>query len=271
MGSADYYVYVYIDPRNLEEFYYGKGSGNRKSAHLDASGDNQKARRVAAIKAAGREPEVKVIAAGLTEAEALLVEKTLIWRLGRTLTNVSSGHYADRFRPQDTLHLSLPGFDFANDVYYVNVGECETRAWADCRKFGFLAAGGARKWSDPLCSLEPGDFVVAYLKGAGYVGVGKVIDSAVPVSRFLFEGRPVAIQKLTQPGLLKRAADPVTTEYLVRIEWVASVAGRDAKFKPRSGLFTTPLIRASLARQPKTLQFVEEAFGISWNQLLGRE
>jgi hypothetical protein len=26
----DYYVYVYIDPRNFEEFYYGKGRGNRK-------------------------------------------------------------------------------------------------------------------------------------------------------------------------------------------------------------------------------------------------
>ncbi len=26
----DYYVYVYIDPRNREEFYYGKGVGSRK-------------------------------------------------------------------------------------------------------------------------------------------------------------------------------------------------------------------------------------------------
>jgi hypothetical protein len=26
----DYYVCVYIDPRNHEEFYYGKGVGSRK-------------------------------------------------------------------------------------------------------------------------------------------------------------------------------------------------------------------------------------------------
>jgi len=25
----DYYVYVYIDPRNHEEFYYGQGVGSR--------------------------------------------------------------------------------------------------------------------------------------------------------------------------------------------------------------------------------------------------
>ena len=29
-----YYVYVYIDPRNLEEFYYGNGTGARSHAHL---------------------------------------------------------------------------------------------------------------------------------------------------------------------------------------------------------------------------------------------
>ena len=28
--SSEYYVYVYIDPRNFEEFYYGKGKGKRK-------------------------------------------------------------------------------------------------------------------------------------------------------------------------------------------------------------------------------------------------
>lgn len=32
--NSDYYVYVYIDPRSLEEFYYGKGKGSRKYAHL---------------------------------------------------------------------------------------------------------------------------------------------------------------------------------------------------------------------------------------------
>ena len=36
----EYYVYVYIDPRNFHEFYYGKGKGSRKDAHLlDSSGN----------------------------------------------------------------------------------------------------------------------------------------------------------------------------------------------------------------------------------------
>ena len=34
MTENNFYVYVYIDPRNFEEFYYGKGKGCRKQAHL---------------------------------------------------------------------------------------------------------------------------------------------------------------------------------------------------------------------------------------------
>jgi hypothetical protein len=39
----NYYVYVYIDPRNLEEFYYGKGKGSRKTAHIFDVSDSEKA------------------------------------------------------------------------------------------------------------------------------------------------------------------------------------------------------------------------------------
>ncbi len=48
MERADYYVYVYIDPRSLEEFYYGKGSGSRKVIHLDEAGDNRKVKLIEA-------------------------------------------------------------------------------------------------------------------------------------------------------------------------------------------------------------------------------
>jgi len=44
---SDYYVYVYIDPRNFEEFYYGKGCGSRKDAHLLEQSDSPKSRRIA--------------------------------------------------------------------------------------------------------------------------------------------------------------------------------------------------------------------------------
>src|SRR5947207_15227532 len=96
---SDYYVYVYIDPRNYEEFYYGKGCGGRKDAHLEASDDSEKAKRIRAIFKQDEEPIIRVIAKGLTEREALLVETALIWKQGRYLDNLAQGHYSRHFRP----------------------------------------------------------------------------------------------------------------------------------------------------------------------------
>ena len=73
----------YIDPRNFEEFYYGKGKGSRKDAHLSDTSDSKKARRIAGIRKAGLEPIIRVIARNLSEHDALLIEKTLLWKLGK--------------------------------------------------------------------------------------------------------------------------------------------------------------------------------------------
>jgi hypothetical protein len=115
----DYYVYVYIDPRNYEEFYFGKGTGSRKNAHLSDDSDSQKARRIIAIKKDGLDPIIRVIARDLTEHDALLVEKTLLWKLGRQLTNISSGHYSENFRPHNTLHTELSGFDYQCGIFWL--------------------------------------------------------------------------------------------------------------------------------------------------------
>ena len=73
-GSSGCYVYVYIDPRNFEEFYYGKGTRGRKDSHLRDEGDSEKAKRIKGICACGLEPIIKVITRNLTEQDALLVE-----------------------------------------------------------------------------------------------------------------------------------------------------------------------------------------------------
>jgi hypothetical protein len=52
----NYYVYVYIDPRNYEEFYYGKGKGSRKEYHLLDNSDSEKTRRISLIVKAGLVP-----------------------------------------------------------------------------------------------------------------------------------------------------------------------------------------------------------------------
>lgn len=263
----EFYVYVYIDPRNYEEFYYGKGKGNRKNAHLKSNDDSEKTRIIKEIQKEGLNPIIKVIARNLTEKEALLIEKTLIWKLGKNLTNISSGHFASKFRPHNKYHLNLSGFDYQNGVFYVNVGDGVHRSWIDCKKYGFLSAGQEEKWSNPLKTLNQGDIIVAYLKGHGYVGIGKLLKEAVPVIDFKIDNKPLKDFSLHTPNIFENS-DNEKTESLIKIEWIVAVDREAAKWKKNSKLFTTQLIKASLDNQPNTLRFIEKEFDVNFDFLL---
>jgi len=93
-----YYVYALVDPRDDMIFYVGKGTGSRLLAHGKAAdltspgtGQTAKQRLIREIRSKGFEPRVDVIRHGLSEAEALLVEASLIDSLAN-LTNLVSGH-----------------------------------------------------------------------------------------------------------------------------------------------------------------------------------
>ncbi len=261
----DYYVYVYIDPRNLEEFYYGKGTGSRKDAHLFDESDSEKASRIKDIKKEGLEPIIRVVARNLSSEEALLIEKTLLWKLGKQLTNISSGHYSEKFRPHNKIHLELSGFDYQNGIYYYNVGECEYRNWDDYVKYNIISAGHGIKYREAIRGLKKGDIFAAYLKGHGFVGIGKIVEEAKPISEVIINGAPLISCDLSAPEMLEDSNSKELCEYVALVEWMAAVDRNEAKWKrPNKNpkLFTTTHVRASLDGQPDTVAFLEEEFGI---------
>jgi hypothetical protein len=92
------YVYVYIDPRNGQAFYVGKGKGNRLFSHLDDQTESEKVRRIAELRAAGVEPQIDVLRYGLSDTDAALVEAAAIDLIGRPpQTNVVAGHHTQSF------------------------------------------------------------------------------------------------------------------------------------------------------------------------------
>jgi hypothetical protein len=143
-------------------------------------------------------------------------------------------------------------------LWYVNVGEGESRCWEDMRKLGFLAAGGGRGWSGALDKLEPGSRVYAYQKGAGYVGFGTVTNGAVMARDAVFDGRPLLDYALTQPNLGHDAHDPELAEYVVRVDWTEQVPLAQAKTFP--GVFANQNIVCRL-RDAATLDFLAREFG----------
>ena len=209
-----------------------------------------------------------MIARNLSEHDALLVEKTLLWKLGKQLTNISSGHYAANFRPHDSLHKHLSGFDFQNGLYYYNVGEGHHRNWDDYVAHGFISAGQAPRFRDAMLGLQAGDFVAAYLKGRGFVGIGQITQSARPVRDVLIDNIPLLQKELVCPNIGENSNDLEKSEYVALVEWVRTFPRNEAKWKSKSGLFTSQLVRASLDGQPETVKYLEQEFAVDFGELL---
>ena len=257
-------MYVYIDPRNFEPFYYGKGKGSRKEAHNYALGDSRKISRIREIKAAGKVPIVKVLAADLTEEQALLVETTLIWQSdGRTLNEVS-GYFAAKFRPHRTLHTELPGFDSKQRVYFFNVGDGPCRRWEDNVRYNYVGAGQGPKYRRAIEGLRSGDILAAYLSrnGHGFVGVGRVHERAIPAREFRVGSKLLIDCPNVSPNITKHLKNDEKCEWMVAVKWIKSVPRSGAHFKKNAKLFTPQGVRVSLAKQPKTVEFINERFGV---------
>jgi len=89
-----YYVYVYIDPRNDEPIWVGKGMGDRYSSHTCAKTLHDKEpfhQRLLEIIEEGVTPEVRLVLEHLEETEALYFEAFFIEAIGRRNDPINPG------------------------------------------------------------------------------------------------------------------------------------------------------------------------------------
>lgn len=94
--TARFYVYALIDPRDGRAFYIGKGCGKRVHAHVLASkrgteSNPEKDSRIREIQAAGATVVERIMRRFDSEEDALELERRLIRRLRRRLTNIANG------------------------------------------------------------------------------------------------------------------------------------------------------------------------------------
>jgi hypothetical protein len=81
-------------------------------------------------------------------------------------------------------------------------------------------------------------------------------------------GKPLLQHSLVCSGLSDNAESDELSEFVVAVEWIRTVDRSAAKWKSKSGLYTTPLIRASLDGQPGTVAFLEKQFELKLRDLV---
>lgn len=143
---------------------------------------------------------------------------------------------------------------------YSNVTEGPHRCWADCRRYGFLAAGQDRKWSDQLHRLKVGTPVYAYMQGRGYVGLGVVDGTPCMASDHVVAGRNQRLfdLPLVQPGIKTNAGNPDRCEWVVPVRWLRTLAAPDAVAHGR-GYFSSQHVACRLTHLP-TLEYLSRVF-----------
>lgn len=110
-----------------------------------------------------------------------------------------------------------------NGEYYVSFGGAN-RSWKDAVKYGFIGAGNGTWYSQTLKLLSPGDRVWVKMPKTGYLGVGRVTGTVVPIKEFIVkttDGERPALDVLEyRENFRRRADDPEKCEYFVPVEWL---------------------------------------------------
>lgn len=118
-----------------------------------------------------------------------------------------------------------------NGEYYVSFGEGSERKWKDAQKYGFVSAGGGTWYTKTLSILHEGDRIWVNIPQKGYVGVGKVIGTAIKASEAVFctDGTEKNFFDLELEGNYYRNETDENAEYLVKVEWIKMVKIHEAK------------------------------------------
>ena len=155
-----------------------------------------------------------------------------------------------------------------NGEFYSSFGADDKRDWGEAREHGFISAGGGAWYSRSLRLLEPGGRVWVNVPGVGYVGVGEVLEPAVPIDEFMVDGPngsrvPIASLPLKAANHVTEKDDPERAEHFVRVRWIRSVPMEEAVRE--KGLFgnQNSAAKPRAKRWQHTVARLKQVFGVT--------
>jgi hypothetical protein len=147
--------------------------------------------------------------------------------------------------------------------FYVSFGQGDHRNWEDARTYGFISAGGGEWFTRTLRLLQPGHRVFVCVPKKGYVGVGRVVDTAKRADQIIVEkldgsraplsAVPLQAKEMLHPG------DDDTAENVVLVRWEKTVPLEEAIWE--TGLFANQNSACKL-RSKFTIERLSKRFGL---------
>lgn len=121
------------------------------------------------------------------------------------------------------------GRDF---VINIDIDKAGKSTWTDSVKHGFISAGGGKWYSSSLNQLFVGARIFAMIPKKGYLGVGIVKETSVPIKDFTVavndKEKSILDIHLECSGIKENADNVDICYYLVRIEWIKTLAEKEA-------------------------------------------
>jgi hypothetical protein len=150
------------------------------------------------------------------------------------------------------------GMHSASSTIRDQAGYGDIRHWENCKRFGYVAAGGGSRYSDALKRLSIGDPILVYQSGVGYVGYGTVSRLATPVHNFTLDDGS-SLESTVNPRQPNLGIQPDLWEFAIGVQWHKSFDLSDAKtFK---GAFANQNVVCKLS-DTETVRFLRQEFGI---------
>lgn len=122
---------------------------------------------------------------------------------------------------------------------FFNIGEMVGSGyrWEDCHNHNFICAGGAKRYRNWMEQIKVGDKIYAYVSKWGYVGVGTVIERAVPFREAKIGDQRLADLKLI--GKYNDSEDDDACDWIAFVEWKYAVEKEEASRQEPIARLTT--------------------------------
>jgi hypothetical protein len=170
---------------------------------------------------------------------------------------------AEAHAKSEELHARQKGREPWNGSdFYVSFGEGPHRNWEDARKYGFVSAGGGAWFTRTLRLLQPGNRVFVAVPKKGYVGVGRVVDTAKRADQAVVGANGDSQPLRSVPPHAKDMLHPGNddeAETVVRVEWEKTLPVEDAIWE--TGMFSNQNSACKL-RSQFTIQRLSQCFGL---------